>query len=159
MDDIHLFLVHAIQLERDAARGYEELAEAMKTAGNAEVAAFFAEMARNSRRHLVAAMARGGFRELPKLSPEEFRWPQGTTPEAASWSGVDGFVPVGTALALALIGEQRGFAFYAGIAAESNDPEVRQLALEFATEEAEHVSQLETLIMRRARRPNGVKCA
>ena len=41
IDDIHLFLVHAIQLERDAARQYEDLAQVMASAGNREVQALF----------------------------------------------------------------------------------------------------------------------
>ena len=79
IDDIHLFLVHAIQLERDAARQYEDLAQAMGSAGNREVQALFERMALFSRRHLKEAMQRGGFRELPVLAPDEFQWPGGAT--------------------------------------------------------------------------------
>ena len=32
MDDLHIFLAHAIQLEREAARHYEELTEQMHQA-------------------------------------------------------------------------------------------------------------------------------
>jgi len=64
MDDLHLFLAHAIQLEREAARHYEELTEQMQTAGNSEVAVFFRQMAVFSRKHLGEAMERGGFRTV-----------------------------------------------------------------------------------------------
>ena len=37
MDDVNLFLAHAIQLERDAARRFEDLMHSMQTAGNREV--------------------------------------------------------------------------------------------------------------------------
>ncbi|MFT3848131.1 MAG: ferritin family protein [Propionivibrio sp.] len=49
MDDIYAFLAHAVQLETDAARRFEELAEQMRTAGNSEVQEFFQQMAEFSR--------------------------------------------------------------------------------------------------------------
>ena len=52
------------------------------------------------------------------------------------------------ALELALDGERRGHAFYAGIASTTEDPEVRAMAQEFAAEEAEHVAELEKWIGR-----------
>lgn len=146
MEDIHLFLAHAITLERDSARRYEELAEGMKTLGDPEVAAFFAQMAHYSRLHLAEATERGGFRHPPKLQPHEYQWPDGTSPESAAWAGVDGFMDVAGALALALDGEQRSQAFYAGIAAATGNPRVKAMAEEFAAEEGEHVAQLEQRI-------------
>jgi rubrerythrin len=148
MDDIHLFLAHAIQLEREAARHYEELTEDMKTAGNSDVADFFRKMAGFSRKHLADAMERGGFRVVPELRPDQLRWPDGISPENAGWEGVDGFLDVLGALELALLAERRGHAFYAGIAAVSNNIKVKRMAAEFAEEEAEHVAELEKLIDR-----------
>ena len=148
MNDINLFLVHAIQLERDAARQYEDLAQVMRTAGNAEVEALFRRMSEFSRLHLKDAMARGGYRELPHLTPDEFQWPEGVSPEAAAWQGVDGLIDVDAALQLALHGEQQGLAFYRGVAAVSTDIEVKRMAAEFADEEAQHVVDLERWIAR-----------
>jgi len=148
MDDIHLFLAHAIALERESARRYEELAATMETQGSPEVARFFERMAHYSRLHLQDATERGGFRHPPQLRPDEYRWPEGGSPEAADWEGVDGFMDVPGALALALGGERRSHAFYAAIAAASGNPRVRQLATEFAAEEAGHVAQLEAELAR-----------
>jgi rubrerythrin len=150
IDDIHLFLVHAIQLERDAARQYEDLAQVMGSAGNREVQALFERMALFSRRHLKEAMQRGGFRELPVLAPDEFQWPGGASPEAASWQGVDGLIDVTAALDLALAGEKAGYDFYADVARHSNDPEVGRMAREFASEESAHVRDLQAWIVRLA---------
>jgi rubrerythrin len=143
MDPVELFLAHAIQLEREAARRYEELAESMATDGNRELKAFFARMAGFSRKHLGDAMARGGFREVPQLRAEEYVWPDGTAPETAGWEGVDALMSAREALALALASERQGHAYYAAIAATSSDPEVRRLAFDFSGEEAEHVKELE----------------
>ena len=150
MEDINLFLAHAVELEREAARRYEELAESMRTDGNAKVEKFFRRMATFSRRHLALAMARGGFRSVPALTPDEYIWPDGISPEQFDWMGVDCMIDANSALALALDGERRGHAFYADIAAASGDPEVRAMAREFAEEEEEHVAELEKWVGRYA---------
>lgn len=150
MDDIKLFLAHAIALERDAARGYEDLTSAMRTAGNREVAGFFEAMAGFSRKHLKEAMARGGFHDLPALAPEEFQWPEGVSPEQAAWVGVDGLIDVGTALQIALDAERASYRFYSDVRMHTRDHEVKKVAGEFAVEEAEHVAELEKWITRAA---------
>lgn len=140
------FLTHAVQLEREAARRYEELSAAMGTEGNRELKAFFGRMAHFSRLHLAQATARGGFRELPTLAPDDYEWPDGTSPEMAGWAGVDAQMSPRAALELALDGERCGHAYYAAVAATTKDAELRALAGEFAAEEAEHVRELERLI-------------
>ena len=149
MNDVERFLAHAIQLERDAARRYEDLTAAMQTDGNAEVRAFFARMAYYSRKHLAEAQARGGFREIPVLAAEDYDWPEGTSPETAEWAGVDGQMDTADALQLALASERRGHAYYAAIAATTPDQELRAIATEFADEESQHVIELERLIQAR----------
>jgi rubrerythrin len=147
MNDVEKFLAHAIQLEREAARRYEELSAAMGTEGNRELKAFFGRMAHYSRLHLKQAAERGGFRELPELAPEEFEWPDGVSPETAGWAGVDAQMSPRAALELALNGERSGHAYYAAVAAMATaDAELRGIAAEFASEEAEHVRELEKLI-------------
>lgn len=148
--DIGVFLTHAIQLERDAARQYEDLSQAMRTAGNREVEAFFRQMAEFSRMHLKEAMERGGFQALPALAPGEFQWPDGVSPEALGWQGVDGLIDVESALQLALQSELGGHGFYHAVAHGTSDPEVRRMAYEFASEEADHVAQLEKWLTRLA---------
>jgi rubrerythrin len=140
------FLTHAIQLEREAARRYEELAAAMGTDGNKELKAFFGKMAHYSRLHLAQATARGGFRDIPTLAPQEYEWPEGVSPETAGWAGVDAQMSPRAALELALNGERSGHAYYAAVAATTTDAELRALAGEFADEEADHVRELEKLI-------------
>lgn len=148
MDDVNSFLVHAIQLENDAARRYEDLKNQMQTEGNKDVQDLFGRLGEFSRLHLSQVMARGGFRDLPKLSPQEFKWPKGVSPEALGWEGVDASLDVRAALDLALLAERSGQRFYAGVAAETKDAEVRQLASEFAVEESGHVAELEKWIAR-----------
>jgi len=150
MNDVDTFLAHAVALERDAARRYEDLAAAMGTEGNRALKDFFVQMAHYSRMHLKEAEARAGFHPLPALTAEQFRWPDGVAPETADWAGVDAFLDVRGALELALAGERRGHAYYAAMAATTQDVEVRRLAAEFAAEEAEHVAELERRMARQA---------
>lgn len=146
MNAVERFLAHAVQLERDAARRFEDLSAAMNTEGNRELHRFFARMAHFSRKHLAEASARAGFRELPPLAPHEFEWPDGMSPETADWAGVDAQMGPREALELALTSERRGHAYYAGVAAATPDAELRAIATTFAEEEAEHVAQLERLL-------------
>ena len=146
MNDVERFLAHAVTLERDAARRYEDLAAAMGTEGQRELRNFFACMAHFSRLHLAQASARAGFRQLPNIAPHEFEWPDGMSPEAADWVGVDAQMNSRDALELALESERRGHAYYAAIAATATDAELRAIASEFAAEEAEHVAELLQLL-------------
>ena len=151
MPSIHdpaLFLAHACALEEDAANRFTDLSEAMKTYGNQDVAAFFGKMAEFSRLHLADARKRSGFRDIPALAPEDFQWPDGESPEAASMEGSHYLMTVEYALELALDSEKRGQAFYAEVAKTTTDPEVRMMAEEFAAEEADHVAELERWIAR-----------
>lgn len=146
MDAVDHFLAHAVALEREAARRYEELAAAMGTDGQRELKDFFSRMARYSRLHLKQASERAGFRDLPPLAPHEYEWPDGIAPETADWAGVDALMDSRAALQLALDSERRGHAYYAAVAASTADAELRALAAEFAAEEAEHLQELEKLI-------------
>ena len=146
MNDVERFLAHAVTLEREAARRYEELAAAMGTEGQRKLKAFFSRMAHYSRLHLAQASERAGFRALPDIGPGEFEWPDGVSPEMAGWAGVDAQMDAGAALQLALDGERRGHAYYAAIAATTPDAELRAIAAEFAAEEAEHVAELQRLL-------------
>jgi rubrerythrin len=150
MDDINLFLAHAIQLEYEAARRYEDLKVSMQTIGNKEAEAFFGRMAEFSRLHLKDAMQRGGFRDIPKVEAHEWQWPEGVSPEQAAWAGVDGFIDAPAAYRLALDGEERSHLFYSAIVAGTRDHEVRRMAKEFAQEEGEHVAELEKIMARLA---------
>lgn len=148
MNKVEYFLAHAIQVERDAARRFEDLSHSMQSAGNQEVEGLFRRLGEFSRLHLKAAQARAGFQEIPALADSEYEWPEGLSPEAAGWRGVDSSLDVPMALELALEGEERGMLFYQHIASTSPDPQVVYLAREFAEEEFEHVRELERWIRR-----------
>lgn len=145
-DRIHAFLFRAVQLEAQATRRYEELADAMQTWGDDDVERFFRQMSDFARLHLKEAMQRGGFRHLPNPAEAPPAWPDEEAPECANWEGVDGFTDIHQALSMALEAEQRSHDFYRQVADTTPDPKVRWMAEEFAEEEAEHVTAVQRMI-------------
>jgi rubrerythrin len=141
MNSVRDFLAHAMALESSAALRYDDLASAMEVQGSPEVARFFAQMAGYCRQHLKEAQARGGFRHVQPPAAG-YTWRAGESPEEAGWEGVDGFMKISTAVALALACEEGSEAYYRRIAGETADPVVRKLAAEFADEEAGHARAL-----------------
>ncbi|HUG99874.1 MAG TPA: ferritin family protein, partial [Gammaproteobacteria bacterium] len=81
------------------------------------------------------------------LSPEEFRWPDGHSPEAPAASDVQRLT-VRAALEMALETERSACDFYSAVAGQTRSQQVQELAQEFAEEEAEHVAALERWLER-----------
>jgi rubrerythrin len=143
MDSVEIFLAHTVRLEQEAALRFEQLADAMQTAGNRDVAQLFKRLAHFSRLHLADATARSGFREVPALGPLEFEWPDIESPETAAIWAADPFMGCEEALQVALDAETAGLNFYRDILDKTEDPEIKRFALEFVAEEGQHVAELE----------------
>lgn len=153
IDDVALFLTHAVRLEADAAETYERLALQMEQRTNVEVAALFRKFAGYCRQHLGEARERaareaGGVLEL---APEDYRWPDGQSPEAPRPTDIQRLTVRG-ALEMALATERAACDFYSAVANQTRSERVQELAQEFAEEEAEHVEALERWLERPANR-------
>lgn len=151
IEDVIEFLQHAVQLETEAAEGYERLALAMREQNSLELAALFDRFGEFSRLHLGEANARleqelAG-RPRP-ATPGRFRWPDGVSPENPLAALDRHDLDVGKALSLALALERQACDFYSVIAGQTLSEQVQELAQAFAEEEAEHVSNLERWIER-----------
>ncbi len=149
IDDVALFLAHAVRLEADAAETYERLAAQMEERANVKVAALFRKFAGYSQQHLGEARERalretGGVLEL---AAGEYRWPDGRSPETPSPADI-GRLTVRSALEMALETERQACDFYAAVAGQTRSGAVQELAQEFAEEEAEHVEALEQWLAR-----------
>ena len=142
MKSVESFLAHTIQLEQEAARRFEQLADAMLTNGNREAGKLFKQLAHFSRLHLADAQARAGFRDVPKPGTMDFSWPDIESPETAAIWAADPFIGREQALEVALDAESAGLAFYQGVLDQTTDPEIRRFATEFVAEEAQHVAEL-----------------
>ncbi|PEQ14730.1 rubrerythrin [Novosphingobium sp. PC22D] len=150
METVEEFLAHAIQLEREAADRFGQLADAMKSSGNAEVANLFAQLAHYSRLHLKDARQRSGFRDIPELEPGDFSWPDEESPEAAAIWAADPLIGADEALETALAAELAGLSYYAEVLEKATDPEIIAFAKEFVEEESGHVAELRRWIAARA---------
>ncbi len=148
IDSLDEFLNFALLVEDDAAVHYEQLADAMKKHGNAEVAELFAKLAGYSRLHYEEARQRMVSHAVPVKVPALSQWPDNVTPErTALWAG-DAHLSRLDALKVALQGERRGYEFYYAVANTNSDAAICAVAKEFVKEEAEHVEALKQWIAR-----------
>jgi rubrerythrin len=143
MSEVALFLAHAIALEAEAAERYDELADAMEVHNNPKVAELFRKQAHFSRLHWNDIKGTAKHLELPKLKPWEYQWQTAEGPESAPVERTHYLMTPFHCIQLALENERRGYQYYADVAHKSEDPEVKKLASQFATEEAQHVVLLE----------------
>jgi len=142
------FLAHALALEVEAADRYEELADVMEVHNNSEVALMFRQMSEFSRMHGLQVKQRAQGHQLPKLRSWEYRWNTPEPPEVGTPDATHYLMTAWHALSFAMENERRGLTYYASVAADSDDAEVRRLAAEMAEEEREHVATLERWLAR-----------
>lgn len=142
MDSVELFLAYSIKLEEEAALRFDQLADAMLSAGNRDVGKLFRRLADYSRLHMKTASNRSGFHDVPDLRASEFHWPDIESPEVAAIWAADPFIGREQALQVALEAESASLAYYQGILETTTDPQVRHFAREFVAEESEHVAEL-----------------
>ncbi len=145
IDRVEKLLVVAEALEREAATRYRTLAARMKQQGDMEMAAQFDVLARMEDRHVRQVSDRaqtllGRARESLSVAWE---LPPNYDEDEARGATLSAY----QALAFAVRNEERAFAFYTYVAAETKIPAVRALAEDLARDELEHAS-----ILRRHRR-------
>lgn len=137
----------AAAVERAAARRYRELAEEMKGAGNVELEAIFRELAVEEAGHLQTLQEWAGSESVGQGSEGDWRR---TGPEVST-GGDEPPDPYTLtpyrALSIAVHNEERAFAFFSAVAADAENPAVRELAERLAHEELGHAARL-----RKARR-------
>jgi rubrerythrin len=143
------FLAHAVVMEEEAAERYLELADMMESHRNDEVSALFRDMHRFSLMHRDSIRERIGTIELPKLKSWEYRWR--TPPEMGDEDAFDYMMEAYNALRYARANEVRAMEYYRSVAGESDDPDLKRLASEFAAEEQEHVEALDKWLGRTTR--------
>ena len=143
------FLAHAIALEREAAERYLELADMMESYRNDEVSQLFRDMVRYSNLHHDSIVERAKGIALPTLRSWQYRWRQ--PPEVGGDEAFDPGLNAYDALRYARENEVRAMEYYSSVGTQSTDPEVRRLASEFASEEADHVDALDKWLARTQR--------
>jgi rubrerythrin len=140
------FIAAAIAMEQEAAQRYEELADAMETHNNTEVAELFRRLATLEGRHADALLAQRGWTSVPLLPRATFAAVEAA--ETDSGDAVHYLMTPWHALALALANEERAVRFFTHLADAASDPAVRSAALDMQADEAEHVALLRAWMTR-----------
>lgn len=140
------FLAYSVQLEQESAERYAELADALATHRNLEVAAFFERMEAEAREHLAEVNEMTGGLSLPPIKAWEFAWPGMEPPETLSYEAVHYRMSLHQAVRMALESERAAEHFYRAYSQRSQDIEVQSLARKFADEESAHAAALEAIL-------------
>jgi rubrerythrin len=151
IDSVEVFCAHALAMECEAALRYTELAESMEMQSNIVLAELFRSMAAEETAHAkIVARQAAGLR-LPVLFAHEYRWQGFDSPEAAPHVSVHRRMQKAHGLRIALANEQRAAAYFEWVAERAMHPAVRNLAMEFAAEEQEHVGRMLEALSREIR--------
>ncbi|WP_454019692.1 ferritin family protein [Azospirillum sp. Marseille-Q6669] len=138
----------ALALEQEAVRRYTQLAALMDRRGETDTATTFRALIAEEQDHVQAVD--GWARSLGRPTPDAPAFLWRLPPElAASWEELTErtWLTPYQALSLAVVNEQRAFAFYSYIAANAPDDAVRTHAESLAREELRHAA-----LLRRERR-------
>ena len=140
--DRPVFLAHCVALEQEAADRMYELAETMAVHNNPALHELLSSLAAYSDSHALDMKALCKNETLPRFKAWEYSWPDDESPEIFHYSSVHYLMSAEDALKSALEVEQSAEAFYRDIAENATNPEIKQLAEQFAREEQEHASSI-----------------
>ena len=125
---------NALAIEREAAMRSEEFAEPPD---------LFRKLARFEQQHVAELERRTAGMPLPTLRAWEFSWLDNAPAEQVDHEFIFHLMTPHDALKIALDAEKRAQALYEQAITVSDDPEVKRLARELASEELEHIAWLE----------------
>ena len=145
IDAVEKLVMVAAALEREAASRYRDLASRMRRQGDTEIGTQFDVLARMEDRHVrqLAERAQSLLGEARETLAVAWEPPANDDEDEARGATLSAY----QALAFAVRNEERAFAFYTYVAAETKSPAVRALAEDLARDELEHAT-----ILRRHRR-------
>jgi rubrerythrin len=132
------FMAQAYAMELEAQQRYADLADAMETHNNREVAELFRKMVEVEGKHAAQIMAEMGW-TTPPANAVAPSWEGFEAAESVPIDEVHYLMRPWHALNLALAAEQRAERFFAELAMTAKDDSVRRAAIELRDEEREHV--------------------
>jgi rubrerythrin len=137
-----LFAV-AAAMEREAIAGYSELARRMDEEGRPELAEVFERLVAEETSHLdnVGIWSQRMTGREPDLSALRAE-PDATFDDEGAGTVAPELVDAYRAFSIAVRNEERAFAFWTYVAAQSTLPELQKAAEQMAREELDHVARL-----------------
>ena len=145
--DRETLLAHAYAIENEAAERYQDLADQMYGCNNNEVGDLFAKLAEIEAKHAAELSLEHGAAATP-MAAADYSWGNLESPEAIPFGEMHYLMQPHQALTLALAAERRALAFYEEVVAQSPNEELRAVAAEFVSEEAEHVALVQEWLKR-----------
>ena len=142
---------HALTMELDAAQRYADLADAMDTHNNRDVAALFRRMAHIESKHAAQIMAAMAWRQAPAAAAPRPLWEGFEAPETTPGDEVHYLMQPYHALQLALENEHRAERFFARLARIATVPSVRKAARALHAEERAHVALVKAWLEKTAK--------
>jgi rubrerythrin len=139
-------LTIAYRIEADAVDRYTLLAEQMESHNNSELAKVFRDLARAEGIHAEEIRRQAGTIDVVALAREQGAWKGGESPEEADLGAAHYLMTPWHALRMALAGEERALAYFKSIVDSTPDPKIKDMAVEFVEEEAEHVNLVHRLL-------------
>jgi rubrerythrin len=134
---------HALAIEREAAARYLEFAEHMADEGNDQVATLFRSLAAFESEHVNQLVEATRQMKLPEIPAGQYAWLDAGAPETAAHEFVFRLMTPHDALEIALAAEQRARRFFDEVYESATDASLRELALDMAREEDDHVAWVE----------------
>lgn len=134
---------HALAIEREATARYLEFAEHMADEGNDHVAMLFRSLAKFEAEHVEQLLEATREMALPEISPGQYAWLDQGAPETAAHDLLFRMMTPHDALEIALAAERRAQRFFDDVYETASDEGLRELALDMAREEADHVDWVE----------------
>ena len=134
---------HALAIEREAAARYLEFSGRMADEGNDHLATLFRSLARFESEHVAQLEEATRDMTLPEIAAGQYAWLDAGAPETAAHDLVFRLMTPHAALEIALAAEQRARQFFDQVYESSDDERLRELALDMALEEDDHVAWVE----------------
>jgi rubrerythrin len=134
---------HALAIEREASARYLEFAEHMADEGSDHVAKLFRNLAKFEAQHVDQLLEATREMALPEIPPGQYAWLDDGAPETAAHDLLFRLMTPHDALDIALAAERRAQRFFDDVYETATDDQLRDLALDMAREEADHVDWVE----------------
>ncbi|MEN8128584.1 MAG: ferritin family protein [Pseudomonadota bacterium] len=142
IDNVAMFFAYAYMLECESAERYQDMADCMEVHNNLEVSELFQKMAQHAEQRVEEVSRRTEGIDLPEIPPWEFGWTCPQSPETPCSDKFHYLMSTQQALEVALYNANRGSEFYAQVACESPDKNVRHIAAEYVTGALKHSDML-----------------
>lgn len=136
-------LAYSLAIETEAVDRFNDLADAMETHHNYEVAELFRKLAKIEGIHIDNVNKTSAGKDLPAMLAWEFDWADGESPEGGAMEEAHYMMEPWHAIEVAMKGEKRAVAFFRQVSETATDDAVVAMALELVEEEEEHVSLLQ----------------